>query len=138
MSSADDKTSRFAEARAELPVGPELDRAVALAMGWTEIKVYSLAGYAKGCPPDRGSGFVRQVPQFSTEHRRIDELLAWLYCQGEPHCEEVIVVAHPNKVVASVILDDAEDCPSQVSRRGKTIPEALSRLVLAVSEAGDE
>ena len=98
----------------DLPAGPELDRAVAIAMGY------------------RTSG---RRQKWSTNPRHIDELLAWL----DQRCEWVEITQYrgrgPRSVVALALINADHDADPQGV--GATIPEALARLVVAVKEASD-
>ena len=99
---------------AEFPAGPELDRAVAIAMGH---------GPVSKCFMHRDGGTKQALPNFSTDPRHTAEMLTWL----RPHPEHDVVIVVGKTGVSAVRLPEAAE--------GATIPEALSRLVVAVKEA---
>lgn len=95
-----------------LTTGPELDRAVALVI---------YAGGQIDHPGHPANGRL-----YSTDPRYIEEMLAWLH----QHDNVTLDIAPDGIDARTRYKVDVEDA-------GKTIPEALSRLVVAVKEASD-
>ena len=100
-----------------LPAGPELDRACALAMGYPTHNAFTLSA----------------VPTFSTDPRTDAEKWSWIYerCDGS-----VNVNGTSSDVIASVRVVDA--LQGMLNGSGTTISEALARLVVAVAEAKEQ
>lgn len=108
----------------DIPVGDALDRAVALAMGWTVPDTLdALAGH-----------------RFSTDPRMQDELLAALHTdanEDEYRHDFSIRLDRPDEgglVTVSIHVGDHGDA-GRFKAVGPTISEALCRLLLVVTEA---
>ena len=108
--------------------GPDLDRLVAEILGWTTLVpgpdwiMPEVLHWLRPCGKFQGS-----CPAFSTNPRRIEEMLAWLRKGKEVNI--VVQIGVSDWGVSAVIVGRPKIA------RGDTIQHALARLVVAVAEA---
>lgn len=122
----------------DLPAGPELDRAVAIALGYTvEDGPFdvSFAGVKRELAlryksPNGGWTLDECLPPFSTDHAALPEQFDWIKVRG---WMEIIMGEQP-RWSATAHLDKSLGVDPLVDCRGDDLPLAVARLVLKVAE----
>lgn len=128
-----------------MPAGPELDAAVAKAMGLTVLPDGRCSVYPDKTGIDYG-GKWHKTPLYSTDAARIPEMLAWLYLYRKPSrpiFNDVRLEASEDGVLSSLwdCCNDARygTCDhvdeKMAEADGDTIQHALACLVVAVAKA---
>lgn len=112
--------------------GRDLDRAVAVALGWRNVHLSRVTGPVGdyfGIPPGGDRNFI--IPRFESEFGAYtQDALDWLAKRGEV---SIIVFAQDEiRGVRATLLNDGENIETEA---GPTTCNALARLVVAVAEA---
>lgn len=110
--------------------GRALDESAAIAMGWTVERGY-YGSFDRWTSPsgESPSGEFWTGVAFSTDPARIPEMLAWLHDNGKT-C--VIMASYEDHVTCCGTQHVSND---NIHTKGRTLPEALARLVVAVAAA---
>jgi hypothetical protein len=122
----------------QLPIGPDLDSAVARVLGYTEVEIEQGIQLPIG-PSERVQAgsveilYTQGLPGFSTDPGAQDEMLEWLGHQRTPSGQvQLCWYVELKKWAARFGREDRHHSNWTVAS-GATINEALSRLVLAVA-----
>lgn len=116
--------------------GAELDRAVAVAMGWTISR--SGQSPSRLCWWEKGNFTLPDPPGFSTDWGLVPKMLAWLRERCVKQTGLEAVWDEETTVESWHCFAEPEGHRDLVCRFGETLPIALARLVVAVAEMGEE
>lgn len=120
-----------------IPVGPELDRAVAAVLGTMPEPIDVVRTMVPGgvnTPISGGSGYAMPLPRsYSTDHATQLELLVWL--QRAPRDVYPQLQWQGQTAGGWQCYGSVHGMPDELIVWGSTVSEALCRLVLAVAEA---
>ena len=124
-----------------LTAGPELDRAAALAMGYT-FKTYPgpqahVEHWSAPFETRWPKGFIGACRGFSTDPRHIEEMGEWLDSKLDTYGVLELAWNHVTEMWRAKHGWSDGQASQLVRAGGHDLPEVFSRLVVAVKEAGD-
>ena len=107
-----------------------LNERVAAAIGWTRQLMGTRWGWGKQVPQANGQtcgAWLSRLPDFRNDVRNVPEMLAWLHTQPSGAFDSTVRITHR---VGEVFADRLKH-----SGRGRSLSEAVARLVAAVHES---